>query len=108
MNKSFSLQLKGPINIKLKIQKKSFQAFLEKGIKEEANKLNDINFNKFKIKLDTNNIKYKELKYATNKCIIKNKTYTLNIYIPAKLFFKKKIILKCALNPQNFKIHFYQ
>lgn len=81
--------------IKLKIQKKSFQNFLEKGIKEELKNLNDINFNKYKVKFDANNIKYKQLRYSSQKCIIKNKTYALNVYIPTKIFYKKKILLKC-------------
>ena len=83
------------------IQKKSFQNFLGKGINEELKNLNDINFNKYKIKFDINNIKYKRLKYSINKCIIKNKTYALNLYIPTQLFYKKKILIKCEFDHLN-------
>lgn len=47
-----------------------------------------------KIKINFHNLKYKRPKYSAQKCILKGKTYSTSIYVPIKIEYKEKLIIK--------------
>nr|YP_007517064.2 RNA polymerase beta subunit [Euglena viridis]AEY70834.2 RNA polymerase beta subunit [Euglena viridis] len=78
----------------LEIQRKSFQEFIEKGLKEELEKIKTINYSNFSIKMSTHSIKYKKPIYSPEICILKNKTYAIYLYIPIQIKYKKHKIIE--------------
>lgn len=63
-------------------------------IKNQIINLQEISKYKYKIKTDYFHIKYKKGRYNIDECIIKNKTYTIRIYIPIEIYYTEKIIQK--------------
>nr|YP_009145541.1 RNA polymerase beta subunit [Trachelomonas volvocina]AKL82454.1 RNA polymerase beta subunit [Trachelomonas volvocina] len=79
----------------IKIQKRSYKYFIEQGFEKlKLIKLDIENKYKYKIKTDYFHIKYKKGKYSIDECIIKNKTYTIRIYIPLEIYYKQEVIQK--------------
>lgn len=74
-------------------------------IKEEIQRINNININNYQIKFDVYNLKYKRLKLTKDKCIIKNKTYAVNIYIPITIFYEKKNIINRGFTNNKNKLN---
>nr|YP_009540971.1 RNA polymerase beta subunit [Discoplastis spathirhyncha]AYQ93471.1 RNA polymerase beta subunit [Discoplastis spathirhyncha] len=78
-----------------KIQNESYQHLLEKGKKEEMEKLlKYIKYRNFKLKINTNKIKYKKPKKSMQKCIFNETTYSISIYVPITLEYKNTKIIK--------------
>nr|YP_009145381.1 RNA polymerase beta subunit [Cryptoglena skujai]AKL39006.1 RNA polymerase beta subunit [Cryptoglena skujai] len=78
----------------IKTQRKSYQEFIQKGFKEEIKKLSRIKYYNFELKIDFNNIKYKKPKNSLQECILKNKTYSIPIFIPVSVKYKRTLVLK--------------
>nr|ALP86057.1 RNA polymerase beta subunit [Phacus orbicularis] len=75
----------------IEIQTESFKTLLLNKLCDL--KLNNLNLSKFKLKINTNKIKYSKPKYDINTCIEKNKTYSIGIYLPIKILYKNKEII---------------
>nr|YP_009540854.1 RNA polymerase beta subunit [Phacus inflexus]AYQ93286.1 RNA polymerase beta subunit [Phacus inflexus] len=82
-----------PTNI-CTMQIESFKKFLKEEIITTLKSLNNINQSNFKIKADIQKVKYKRPKTSSQKCINTNKTYSIGIYVPFTIKYKKKIIIK--------------
>ena len=62
--------------------------------KKEIETINKIKQFNFFIKINSSKIKYKKPKYSFNECIIKNKTFSISIYAPITITYKKIKIFK--------------
>lgn len=72
------------------------QVRIEKGLsyltKHELEKIKTIKYSKFNIKFQISKIKFKKPTNTPEECLLKNKTYTINIYIPIELQYKNQKI----------------
>nr|YP_009144884.1 RNA polymerase beta subunit [Euglenaria anabaena]AKJ83331.1 RNA polymerase beta subunit [Euglenaria anabaena] len=71
----------------LQIQRKSYQKFIKIGLKEEIEKLKIKHMN-FEVNFNKNKLKYKKPKLSTEQCLLKNKSYTVNLYLPITIKHK--------------------
>lgn len=51
-----------------------------------------INYSKYIISTNLNNIKYKKPKYGPEKCLLNNKTYSLSLYVPFTFKYGNKYL----------------
>jgi len=62
-------------------------------MKEELKPLQSIKYANFRIKLQTEKLKYKKPKNKMETCILKNRTYAIQIYAPLQLKYKNHYIV---------------
>lgn len=74
------------------MQIESFKKLVQEEIKKSLKNLNDIKQSNFHITTNISNIKYKKPKFSSQKCINKNKTYAIGIYLPFTMKYKKRIL----------------
>ena len=57
--------------------------------------MKNIKQSKMKIKFQNNRIKFKKPHYNEEKCVAKEKTYAISIYIPIKIKYENKVLTNC-------------
>lgn len=65
--------------------------------KQEIKCLNLIKYSKFKLKISTEKIKFKEPKYKIETCLLKNKTYSIQLLLPIQIKYNGHIVVKYGL-----------
>lgn len=76
------------------MQRNSFTYFLKKGLLEELRRIEKITFVNLEVNFQVNRLKYKKPFLSPEVCLEKNLTYTLDLYVPITIKFKKIIVLK--------------
>jgi len=64
--------------------------------KEEIEKIKIIKYSSFDIIFQPNKLKYKKPKYSPETCIIKKKTYSIYIYVPVQIKYKRDKLITCV------------
>lgn len=75
------------------MQIESFKKLLKEDILLALRSLNNITQSNFNLKADVNKVKYKRPKFSSQRCINTNRTYSIGVYLPFTLRYKKKVIL---------------
>lgn len=65
--------------------------------------MGEIEQSNFKVKLYSQQIKFKKPRLSFQESIKKNKTYLIRSYIPLKIKYKNKEIFQCGKNVQNIE-----
>lgn len=64
--------------------------------KEEIEKIKMITYSNFDVIFQPNKLKYKKPTYSPETCIIKRKTYSIYIYVPVQIRYKKYKLMTCV------------
>lgn len=79
------------------MQIESFKKLIQYEIKKSLKNLNIIKQSNFQITTNIKNVKYKRPRFSSQKCISMNKTYSIGIYLPFTMKYKKKTLFKYDL-----------
>jgi DNA-directed RNA polymerase beta subunit len=60
---------------------------------QELQSIKNIKHSEFKIKFQSQKLKYKKPAYTTEECILKGKTYSVSLYIPIEIKYKDQLII---------------
>jgi DNA-directed RNA polymerase beta subunit len=76
------------------MQRNSFTYFLKKGLIEELRRVEKIASAHLEVNFQVNRLKYKKPLLSPEVCLQKNLTYTIDLYVPITIKFKRFILLK--------------
>lgn len=76
--------------------------------KKELEKIKTLHYSNFNIRFFPHKIKYKKPKYSPEICVLKNKTYSVLLYIPLQVKYKNLKLIFCYLNiiPKKSMIYY--
>lgn len=84
------------VKFKLYIQRNSFNNFLKNGLMEELQRLEKIVYNGLQITFQPTKLKYKSPRFSPELCLIKNKTYSIRLYVPIQVKYHDLVLINCG------------
>nr|YP_009032769.1 RNA polymerase beta subunit [Euglenaformis proxima]AGL12035.1 RNA polymerase beta subunit [Euglenaformis proxima] len=78
----------------LNIQTESFKIFMKEGLKEELKNFSKIRSYDFDITFNAYKLQYKKPRTSLETCLLKNKTFSVNIICPMKVSYKGYPIIR--------------
>jgi DNA-directed RNA polymerase beta subunit len=79
------------------MQRDSFIFFLKKGLIQELKIIKEyksFSVSDLEVDFSVDRLKYKKSKKSLKACLEENLTYSINLYVPVKVTYNKRIILK--------------